>query len=474
MIFRLLISEFPNSSNGFDSLGEALYKNGEVGESLRSYKRSLQLDPGNANAEDWIFKIEYENSSRPKFDQVFSVDDYVNDMEDMANRIVERHPRPFEYISSSEFKKLVDTQKEKIQSGMVYGEFIWLLSPIIASIACEHTHLGVFNQEDEMLPIHSRFPLVAQLIDNQLIVTDAHESKEQVPIGSTIYSINGVPVQRIVADVFAHISSNGNSISLKRKVFSAYLTSYISYYFAFPDRFEVKFSRVDDAIQLRPLTAFQYQKINNEYSLEIDPNNELAKLKIPSFNYYRGENLQRFKSFLDGSFRQIAEKEIENLVIDIRGNGGGCSCSAIHLLKYIAPKPFTYFDSDSPLPGNLAEGGEQALIDNSFTGRKYILIDGFNTSTSGQFLSVVKANNMAVLVGEESGASFYANGGVRRHLGQRTGVIYNIATKTFFTTASSLPHNRGVLADYEVYASPSHIREKRDAQLEFVYKLLAK
>jgi CubicO group peptidase (beta-lactamase class C family) len=56
-IFTLLISEFPNSSNAFDSMGEAysLYGNNDL--AIRNYKKSLQLNPNNSNAIEMIEKI---------------------------------------------------------------------------------------------------------------------------------------------------------------------------------------------------------------------------------------------------------------------------------------------------------------------------------------------------------------------------------------------------------------------------------
>jgi tetratricopeptide (TPR) repeat protein len=42
--------EFPESSNVYDSYGEALLKDGQKEEAIRNYKKSLELNPGNANA----------------------------------------------------------------------------------------------------------------------------------------------------------------------------------------------------------------------------------------------------------------------------------------------------------------------------------------------------------------------------------------------------------------------------------------
>lgn len=56
-IFQLLISEFPNSANPYDSMGEAYYLNGNNDLALFNYKKSLELNPNNSNAEKMIEKI---------------------------------------------------------------------------------------------------------------------------------------------------------------------------------------------------------------------------------------------------------------------------------------------------------------------------------------------------------------------------------------------------------------------------------
>lgn len=61
-IFRLNTREHPLSSNAYDSLGEALLAVKNFEESLKSYKKVLELDPGNKNAAVMIEKIESTNS----------------------------------------------------------------------------------------------------------------------------------------------------------------------------------------------------------------------------------------------------------------------------------------------------------------------------------------------------------------------------------------------------------------------------
>jgi len=57
-IFALLVSEFPKSSNVYDSFGEAYFMNKEYELAIRNYKISLELNPNNTHAVEMIDKME--------------------------------------------------------------------------------------------------------------------------------------------------------------------------------------------------------------------------------------------------------------------------------------------------------------------------------------------------------------------------------------------------------------------------------
>lgn len=57
-IFELNVKLFPDSSNVYDSLGEAYFNKGEKAAALLNYKKSLELDPKNEGAREIIKKLE--------------------------------------------------------------------------------------------------------------------------------------------------------------------------------------------------------------------------------------------------------------------------------------------------------------------------------------------------------------------------------------------------------------------------------
>ena len=59
-IFKFMVSEYPESANAYDSLGEAYMKNGDIQMAIENYNKSLELNPENDNAREMLKKLEQE------------------------------------------------------------------------------------------------------------------------------------------------------------------------------------------------------------------------------------------------------------------------------------------------------------------------------------------------------------------------------------------------------------------------------
>ena len=57
-LFKLLVEEFPNSANAYDSLGEAYMAAGKKKLAVKNYIKSLELDPDNDNAREMLEKLQ--------------------------------------------------------------------------------------------------------------------------------------------------------------------------------------------------------------------------------------------------------------------------------------------------------------------------------------------------------------------------------------------------------------------------------
>ena len=56
-IFVLNVEAYPEAYNTYDSLAEAYMKNGDKQAAIKNYKKSLELNPKNTNAEKMLEKL---------------------------------------------------------------------------------------------------------------------------------------------------------------------------------------------------------------------------------------------------------------------------------------------------------------------------------------------------------------------------------------------------------------------------------
>jgi dienelactone hydrolase/predicted negative regulator of RcsB-dependent stress response len=63
-VFKLDVQVFPSSWNGYDSLGEAYMKAGQTQLAIESYKKSLELNPGDDEAKEKLKELEGEPAAK--------------------------------------------------------------------------------------------------------------------------------------------------------------------------------------------------------------------------------------------------------------------------------------------------------------------------------------------------------------------------------------------------------------------------
>jgi cytochrome c-type biogenesis protein CcmH/NrfG len=59
-IFQLNVEDHPDSWNAFDSLGEAYMNDGQKELAIRSYERSVELNPNNSGGEAMLKKLKQQ------------------------------------------------------------------------------------------------------------------------------------------------------------------------------------------------------------------------------------------------------------------------------------------------------------------------------------------------------------------------------------------------------------------------------
>jgi hypothetical protein len=481
-IFQLVVDEF-HSANSYDSLGEAYLKDGNTKLALVHYKKALELNPDNFKAEDVIESIEHpEKDNQQKinsFNTRYSKAQYVADLDQLGKRILEVHPNALKFISKAAFLEGIEAKKALINENTTYPEFMWHCNAIVASINCSHSYVSYFQEEMRMLPDSLYFPLGVRLINEHLYVVDPYNNGNQVQVKDEITAINGVPTAELMENMYAHIPSQGYVKSSKAHYFNARASAMIPYALHWPAIYTLTLKGKTHAVSLKPYRPIKDIRSSpsltncDEYlCLELLPNHT-ALLTIASFNYYQGGELPVFTNFIDKSMATLRKEKVQHLIIDVRQNGGGAPEAGIHLLRYLQPKPFTYFANvDYPGKTGKATGEtEVAPFENPYRGKLYFLIDGKGNSTTGHFMSLVKSWKLGPIVGEELGANQFCSGGQTIGRLRNTKLYYHLGNNTHQTTAVHLPPEQGILPDHFVAQTIDDYLEGKDVVKLFALKL---
>jgi len=483
-VFKLIVSEFPKSSNAYDNLGEGYLKNGNRELSLANYEQSLALDPENFNAEDQIAGIKFPDRvpDKPaeKFTKKFSAKAYRADLDQLGNTLLKVHPNALKFITREAFLQSIEAKKSLITDSTTYGEFAWHCSEIIANVHCSHTNMGSFDYEASILPASVRFPIQTRWINNQLFVIDPLNNENKVKIKDEVVSINGTAVSEIIKECYGHIPAQGYIKTTKNHFFNTWSTAMIPFALGFPEKYEIVIKGVEASVVLNkaeiiaePFVDRSLGFSGNNLSLKFIENNEIALLTVASFNYYRWNDFEVFKVFIDSSFSEISKKGIKNLIIDLRLNRGGSQSASIHLLQYLVNQPFTYF-SNAQFEGKREKiEGEDIVypFENRFKGKCYFMIDGIGNSTTGHFMSIVRYLNLGTIVGEELGSNQFCSAGMTTRRLTNTKLVYYVANNTHESLAISLPDETGILPDHYVTQSADEFLKKIDAVKEYSIKL---
>ncbi len=488
-VFKLIISEFPNSANAYDSMGEAYLQAKDSIKSLQNYEKSLQMNPDNFYAEDVIQKIKFPNSkpltAREKFSKVYSKKEYIEDLDQLGQKLQAIHPHAFKFITKDQFFKNIESKKSLITAKTTYAEFAWHCNAIIASIGCSHTASSTMQNdyhELSILPLEKSFPMQVRWINKQLFVVNPMNNSDKVKVKDEILSINGIETATLMSDIDNHIVAQANIQTYKTQKFNTYFAAFLPYALGLPDDFEIVVKGKNGSIKLHKAkklaTELYDPSINscsNDLCLEI-LEEKTAVLTIASFNYYEWNNYTEFKSFLDNSMKIIENKKIKNLIIDVRYNGGGSQYPSIYLLQHLMNKPFTYYSKVESEGKTDKSYGEEIFhpLENRFKGKVYFLIDGKGNSTTGHFMSLVKAHNLGTIIGEELGSNQFCTAGQTLFRLSNTKLVVSSANNTHVSTATKLPDEIGILPDFYVSQSIDDYLNKVDTVKDYALKLIRK
>lgn len=260
--------------------------------------------------------------------------------------------------------------------------------------------------------------------------------------GCYVMSINGKSVGQIFEDAKPYVcyeTEDGISIDLGSLATLDFYGYHAPFSFEWTDGENViteVFSEEDfvswsEFLEIRNQYVHDNDKPQEFVFYEIDEEKSLAILTLTQCNYN-----QTYIDCVKSMFAEIMQKDIQNVAVDLRGNGGGSSFVGNEFIKYLPVEH--YFDGPYDWRWGFfhfhSSGGtrNRQHKDLMFDGNVYVLTDRNSFSSAKDFAMLIQDNHLGKIVGEPSANAVNGYGEVAVFHLPNTGLLVQISTKKWY------------------------------------------
>jgi hypothetical protein len=446
----------------------------------------------------------------------------------LLQKILEsNHPSLYWYSTPDSLNDYFAATQASLKDSLTEQQFKNKVAWAISKIHCGHTAVrSSKNYSKYFLKKKVKlFPLNLKVWeDNAIVVSNLFRNDTAIKRGDAVTSINGFTTKQILDSLCQFIGTDGYSNNFKYQLISFNFPAYYRNAFGTDSFYRVKY--IDDAGRKREaklknfevkadtsLTKqgppqeglqkkeFRKLKLLNDRSIQIDTTLNTAFLSVNTFNE------GRLNRFFRRNFKSIKDKNIQNVVVDLRLNSGGSVLSCTKLTQYLAQKPFHVADTvvaytrqfpyknyirpwfiywlSMHITGRRYNDGRihfrffenhafKPKKKNHFDGNIYLLTGGYTFSAATLVTGKLRGQNNVTVVGEETGGGAYGNSSMflTNIILPNTKLRITLPLYRMVLDASIPKNGRGVLPAVEVKPTSATIRAGIDAKLEKVKELI--
>lgn len=452
----------------------------------------------------------------------------------------------YKYRTEKQIDSIYSWAEKEIKNLSTYRDFYTLISQLTDFEGSLHNDTWLPEKVVENLRKEQSgyFPYPIKWIEGKWMV---NFENEEIPLGAEIIAINKIPIAEIISNLAKYYTTDGDNLTGKKIGIRTHFAKYFRLQYGLKDQFIVGYIMPNaEEIVTKTISSISYKdyytNFQNRFSkpydkiyyadLEDHQNYTFEKMdditaKLTIYSFAMGDEKtkghQDYVKFLESAFIQLKKDNIQNLIVDVRQNGGGTdpndlvtysyltqrnfqenkkawiSFRKIPLLKYYnskAPKfirPFFVgkfnkeFQEIFPVEDNnhfyQNENNNDHKIwtpnPNAFKGKIYLLVSPEIASAGSLFASMVAGNENTITVGEETMGGYYGHNG-------HTPLEYKLPKSKIVTQFSvvnleqDVPkkenqmEKRGIIPDYYVVQTYQDYLNQTDTQLNFVYDLIKK
>lgn len=435
----------------------------------------------------------------------------------------------YKYHSKKEIDSAFSANSKLINNKTTYREFYNIIWSVIDYTGSSHNSLNYPDSLDKALSKQKIFfPIPLKYLNGKLYsIADS----VQIPLGSEILSVNKINAEQFSKNISKYVSTDGHNLTGKyASIETDWLPFYIYLAYGEQINFTIEYKKGNIA-KTKTLKAVDYRTSISNYKKRFIPTYEKENQEKYSFGYIndkigllsvntfamggpKSERHKKYASFLDSVFIDLKNRNIENIIVDVRQNGGGNDPNDLLLYSYLTKRnfrenvsAFTLFNS-VPLKKYFVEEEKDEIQDlekelkeehsilkdgkyfqndtfnkiwqpnaNAFQGKVYLLISPFVASAGSLFASMVKSDDHSIVIGQESLGGYYGHTG---HIP----VTYKLPNTELLLTFSIVDleqdvrkisdqkYGDGIKPDYNIVPTIEDYLKNKNTVLDFAKQLI--
>lgn len=302
------------------------------------------------------------NTPHRSTDSLFQAQQLKDDLLILRQSLEEGHPGLYRYTPKDELDKRFDEIDRRLDHPMSEIEFYMLVDPLITDIHCGHTRLALSvgtNALFNNLPIS--IPFSFKFIGQKTYLLYNYSENTDLEMGGEVISIDGKPIDEIVAPMLPLINANAHIQTSKYRYLEKANNFSRWYALLYGQRqsFTIVYRSLKNAkmcsLQIKGISKEAMTKISKErypgLHGEVPPitlryDNDLPILTIRTFEGGCYEDFSiSYADFMKKAFEEFKEKGAANLIVDLRDNDGGDDEKGNLLTAYLLDKPYDYYKS---------------------------------------------------------------------------------------------------------------------------------
>lgn len=441
--------------------------------------------------------------AQPSYD--YSKAEVLADLRTLRSSLIETHYDVYAYTNQAKFDSAYREVEAAIsQDSLSRLETVTLYQRFISVINVGHTNIDFPGQSYGQYASAGGtvFPLEIAFEYGKPLVRKNWSGNPAIEIGSEVLSINGKTMPEVLAQIYPLVSAERpyfKNAKIELYAFPRY------YWQAFgqQEAYEVVI-RSEGRVQSYLLPAID---LLEEFET---PRNEVlnATMHLQFFEqaaylnpgHFSGD-IAVYQQFIDSAFTKIKTEQSQNLIIDLRNNGGGNDAFSDYLVSYFATKPFlwnsrftlktsaflkafvkTHYDTTEAFWQSVLTHADGEVYEyafepykpqppaKQFTGAVYVLVNRQSHSQAAVTAAQIQDYQFGTIVGEETGdyPSLYAS--IFQFPLPETNIAVNVS-KGYIVRVNGSTKAEGVMPDLVI---KDYLLDEEDEILEGLLEQLKK